>query len=55
MTKLVNFKVSAETYEKMQKLRQEKSINISGLLRNTIENTVKTLYSGSNNGGGLAV
>jgi len=38
--KIVNFKVPGQTFDQMQKLREEKSINISHALRKFLENYI---------------
>jgi len=43
MTKLLNFKVPESTYNKVMKLKAEKSINISNLLRNALEDCLNKL------------
>lgn len=41
--KLINFKVDEDLFLKLKKLRKEKSINISNLLRTALETHINTL------------
>jgi len=44
--KIVNFKVHEQTFNLMQQLREEKSINLSNVLRKFLENYIQENLKG---------